>query len=211
MEKPRGRGFRFFPFRGLSPSPSPPTLLDGLIVLGARLNPQGQPGRIAKMRLLHGLALWRERCPGRPLILCGGASGPLPVSEARAMAEFALKWTADNWGLEWRERLRPCLVLEEDSRTTAASAANLLGLVRTLGLAAVGLVSDSLHIRRACFLFRRHFATHPVLVVPLPAPGVLRSYWRQGRYLRLGKMALREGGAWVKVLGSLARRRPLDR
>ncbi len=180
--------------------------LDGLVILGARLNPQGQPGRIAKMRLVHALEIWREHCPDGPLILTGGVTGPFPVSEARAMAEFALTWAADHWGPEWRERLGPCLVLEEASRTTAASAANLPALLCGLGLTAVGLVSDGLHMRRAHFLFRRHFAPHPLRVVPLPAPGVLRSYWRQGRYLRLGKMALREGGAWLKALASLARR-----
>jgi len=207
MEKPPRRTSRFFPFRHFASSPFPTTHLDGLIVLGARLNPQGQPGRVAKMRLLHALKLWRERCPGKPLILTGGVTGPLPVSEARAMAEFALKWAGENWGPEWQERLHPCLALEEKGLNTATSAAHTLPLLCRLGLQDVGLVSDRLHLRRAHFLFRRHFAPHPIRVVPVPVPGVLRSYWRQRRYLRLTKMALREGGAWLKVLGGLARRR----
>ena len=162
---------------------------------------------MAKMRLRHALEWWREHCPGRPLILSGGVSGATAVSEARAMAEFALKWAAENWSPDWQERLHPCLVLEEESLSTASSALHTLPLLRCLGLGSVGLVSDRLHLRRARFLFRRHFAPHFILVVPLPVPGVLRSYWRQGHYLRLGKMALREGGAWLKVLGGLARGR----
>ena len=207
MAKSPRRHPRFSPFRLSASSPFPPTRLDGIIVLGARLNPQGQPGRVAKMRLLHALKLWRECCPGRYLILTGGVTGPIPVSEARAMADFALKWAGENWSPDWQTRLHPCLVLEEESRTTAASAAHTLPLLRRLGLKIVGLVSDRLHLRRAHFLFRRHFTPHPILVVPVPVPGVLRSYWRQGRILRLGQMALREGGAWLKVLGGLARRR----
>ena len=45
---------------------SPPTLA-ALIVLGARLNPRGEPGRVAQLRLRHALNLWREhqsRLPG---------------------------------------------------------------------------------------------------------------------------------------------------
>ena len=134
-------------------------------------------------------------------------------SEARSMAQWALEWVAANWGPEFGEQLRPCLLLEEASPNTAASAANLLPLLENLGFTAVGLVSDGLHIRRAHFLFRRHFARHPILLVPLPVPGVLRSYWRQRHYLRLTKMALREGAAWLKTLGgqALGRRRPRPR
>jgi RNase P/RNase MRP subunit POP5 len=194
--------FRLFTFSPFAPPPHPAGL-DGLIVLGARLNPQGKPGRVARMRLLHALKLWREHYPGSLLILTGGISGAVPLSEARAMAEWALEWAADNWGPDLKEELSPCLRLEEASGTTAASAANTLLLVKGLKLQRVGLVSDGLHLRRALFLFRRHFARHPIRLHPLAVPGVMRHYWRQGRYLWLGKMALREGAAWLKVLGTL--------
>jgi RNase P/RNase MRP subunit POP5 len=204
MEKSLRPAFRFFPFRHSASSPFPPSPLDGLIVLGARLNSQGKPGRVARMRLLHALELWRQHYRGSLLILTGGISGAAPVSEARAMAEWGLKWAADNWGPELTEKLSPCLLLEEASSSTAASAANTLLLVKGLRLQRVGLVSDHLHLRRALFLFRQHFARHPIRLHPLPVPGVIRHYWRQGRYWWLGKMALREGGAWLKVLGALA-------
>ncbi len=187
----------------------PPSSLDCLIVLGARLNRRGEPGRVAQLRLRQALTLWREHHPGCRVLLTGGQRPGTATSEARAMARWSLAWTQNNWGLEAREKLAACLVLEEASHNTAASAANTLTLVQGLGVKAVGLVSDSLHCRRAHYLFRGCFARHGIMVHSLPAQGLLRHYWRQRRYWRLGKMALREGGAWLKVLGNvvLSRRR----
>ncbi len=181
---------------------SHPTLA-ALIVLGARLNPRGEPGRVAQLRLRHALTLWREHHPGCRVLLTGGQRPGTATSEALAMARWSLAWTQDNWGLETREKLAACLVLEEASHNTAASATNTLPLVQGLGVKAVGLVSDSLHFRRAHYLFQRRFSRHGIIVYPLPARGLVRHYWRQRRYWWLGKMALREGGAWLKVLGSL--------
>ncbi len=178
-----------------------------LIVLGARINPEGKPGRIARMRLEHALALWQKGGGASCLILTGGCSRPgLAVSEARAMADFALERVEQKWGPELRERLESSLVLEEGSLTTRESAANTLPLVLDRNFAAVGLVSDSLHLRRARYLFRRHFRRHPVVLHPLPVPGVIRHYWQNRRYLWLSKMALREAVAWLKVLARRPRR-----
>jgi uncharacterized SAM-binding protein YcdF (DUF218 family) len=156
------------------------------------------------MRLLHALKLWREHCPQGYILITGGVTGRAAVSEARAMARWSLDWVEENWGGEFRERLTSYLVLEEASHNTAASAQNTLPLVKSLNLQAVGLVSDVLHLRRVHHLFRRHFHPHLIALHPLPVPGLLRSYWQQRRYLRLTKMALREGGAWLKLLGRRA-------
>ena len=72
-----------------------------------------------------------------------------------------------------------------------------------LGGRSVGLVTDAFHMRRAVFLFKRRFTPQGIKVVPLAARGLVRHYWQQRRYLWLTKMALREGGAWLKVLGHL--------
>ena len=188
-----------------------PHKFDCLIVLGARLNPKGQPGRVARLRLLHALQLWREHRPGCQILITGGRRPGTAGSEAQAMARWSLNWVEDHWGAGVREELAACLVLEEVSHNTAASAANTLPLVQGLRRRAVGLVSDRLHMRRAHYLFRRHFARQGITIHPLPAQGLLQHYWRQRRYLWLTKMALREGGAWLKVLGNLVlgqRRRP---
>ncbi len=172
-----------------------------LIVLGARLNPQGLPGRVARQRLMHALQLWQETGAEAFIILTGGRSSMMPVSEAQAMAAFALSWAASHWGPELQEQLVAKLILEEASLSTAASASYTLPLVRDLNLGQVGLVSDWLHIHRACYLFRRRFQRHGVILHPCPVSGVLKHYWQQRHYVRLGKIVLREGGAWVKTLG----------
>jgi hypothetical protein len=174
-----------------------------LIVLGARLNPQGQPGRVARLRLLHALKLWRQLHPGCHLLITGGPRPGSAISEARSMAGWSLEWVAENWGPGLREELASCLILEEASRNTAASAANTLPLAQGLEVAAVGLVSDCLHLRRANYLFRRCYQRQGIAIQPLPAAGLLHHYWRQRRYLPLARMLLREGGAWLKVMGGL--------
>lgn len=177
---------------------SPP--LDGLIVLGARLNPEGLPGRIARMRLEHALNWWLADGARCCLLLTGGCSGKLPVSEAQAMAAYALGWAEARGGAELRERLAACLILEEASLSTRESARHALPLVKERCLNRVGLVSDVLHLKRAHYLFRRHFQHQGVSLHPLPVPGVVRTYLRNRRYLWLTKMLLRESGAWLKVL-----------
>jgi hypothetical protein len=175
--------------------------LDGLIVLGARLNPKGRAGRIARLRVEHALKIWQEGGAACCLVLTGGCSREgLDISEARAMADHALERAEAQGGPELRARLHNCLVLEETSRTTWESACRTLPLVQDLDLTAVGLVSDALHLRRARALFRRHYHHHPVKIHPLPVPGVIRHYWQHRRYLWLTKMALRETGAWLKFL-----------
>jgi uncharacterized SAM-binding protein YcdF (DUF218 family) len=191
-------------FRLLPSSPLPHQLFpDGFIVLGARLNPQGRPGRVIRLRLAHALNLWRHCGSQGYLILTGGFWPHAGCSEARAMADWALAFAAEHWGAEAREAIAAGLILEEASRSTAASARHTLPLVQGLGSRSVGLVTDALHIHRAAFLFRRQFAPLGITVQPLAARGLVRHYWRQRRYRWLTKMALREGGAWVKVLGRL--------
>ncbi len=181
-----------------------PHHLDGLIVLGARLNPKNEPGRVARLRLAHALHLWRH-CDCRVYVLLTGGYRPgSHRSEARAMADWALAWAGEHWGDDIRVALNACLILEEASRTTAASARHTLPLIEARGSRTVGLVSDSLHIPRANLIFQRHFRSRGIRVHPLPARGLVRHYWRNRRYWWLSKMALREGGAWLKVLGRLA-------
>ena len=181
---------------------------DCLVVLGARITPDGRPGRIARLRVEHALKLWLERGATGCLILSGGCSREgLAVSEARAMADHVLDQVQAAGGQQLRDRLAACLVLEEDSRTTREAARHTLPLILARNLEAVGLVSDALHMRRAHYLFRRHYRQHPVSLHPLPVPGVIRHYWQNRRYLWLMRMALRETGAWLKILARRSRPR----
>lgn len=124
------------------------------------------------------------------------------------MADWALAGASEHWGDAGREALEACLILEEVSRTTAASARHTLPLVAARGSRTVGLVTDAVHIHRALFLFQRHFRPRGIRVQPLPARGLVRHYWCNRRYWWLSKMALREGGAWLKVLVQQIARRP---
>jgi uncharacterized SAM-binding protein YcdF (DUF218 family) len=174
--------------------------LQVLVVLGGRVGADGYPGRPTRLRLLHALHLWREHYPEAYFLLSGGQNKGAPVSEARAMAEWSLKWVEENWGSEAKAHLASLLVLEESSRNTAGAAAHVLAIVQNLGLLRLGLVTDHLHMRRAHYLFRRQAKGRVHSLHPLPFPGLLRDYWRRRRFLRLGKMLLREGGAWLKAL-----------
>jgi hypothetical protein len=196
-----------FPFHPFASSSFPPPL-DGLIVLGARLNPQGEPGRVARLRLVYALNLWRHSDCRVYVLISGGCSRGSTCSEARAMAEWARRWVRQHWGEEASQSLNNCLILEEASLTTAASARHALPVVAARGSRTVGLVTDAVHIHRARFLFQRQFRHQGIRVHSLPARGLVRHYWRQRRILCLGKLVLREGGAWLKVLGKLALRRP---
>ena len=178
-----------------------PPALEVLIVLGGKVGADGYPGRPTRFRLLHALNLWQEHYPGAYLLLSGGRHHGAPFSEAKAMAAWSLNWVEENWGVAARERLAPLLVLEESSRNTAAAARNTLRLLKQLDCKQVGLVTDHLHMRRAHYLFRRQAAAHLHLLHPLPYSGLFKDYWQRRRFLRLTKMLLREGGAWVKVLG----------
>ena len=110
-----------------------PSHIDGLIVLGARLNPQGEPGRVARLRLVHALNLWRG-CNCRVYVLIsGGCSQGSACSEARAMADWARRWVREHWGEEVSQSLKNCLILEEASLTTAASARHALPMVAARG------------------------------------------------------------------------------
>jgi uncharacterized SAM-binding protein YcdF (DUF218 family) len=119
------------------------------------------------------------------------------------MADWALAWVRQHWGADVREALNSCLILEEASQSTTASARHTLPLVQELGSRTVGLVTDAVHIHRAHLLFRRRFDPQGIKVYPLPARGLVRHYWQHHRYLWLTKMVLREGGAWVKALSHL--------
>jgi hypothetical protein len=189
--------------QALTPTRQIPTL-EAFIILGARLNAQGQPGRIGRMRLAHALTLWQEQGASSHVIITGGPTHGTEATEAQAMAAFALAWAEDTWGPEMRDRLTDRLILEEKSHNTLASARHTLPLVQELNIRNVGLISDPLHIRRAHYIFRRHFKPHRIALYPLPVPGVIKHYWQNRRYLWLTKMALREGGAWLKVLSHRA-------
>ncbi|MDD3579976.1 MAG: YdcF family protein [Desulfobacca sp.] len=175
--------------------------MDALIILGCLIGKDGYPGRVARFRVSHALRLAVEHYPQSYLILSGGQQPGTPTSEARALATWGLGWAESEWDASTRQHLAARLLYEEGSLTTAESAKNTVRLLRDKGFTQAGLVTDSLHIYRAAYLFARQVADHQLYLHPLPVPGLYADYWRRRRYGRLSKLVLREGGAWVKLLG----------
>ena len=181
--------------------------LDALIVLGALIGRDGYPGRVARFRMMHALKLMAECYPHSALVISGGRRPGTPCSEARAMAGWGCGWRAEQAGEGgaggWQERI----ILEEKSRNTAEAARFTAGLLLARGWRRAGLITDGFHIRRAGYLFTRHFHRHDLVVVPLVASGLLSDYWRRGRWVRICKFTAREAGAWVKLLaGEVSRK-----
>lgn len=117
------------------------------------------------------------------------------------MAAWGLAWADAQWGIETRQHLEARLIYEEHSLTTADSARCTAVLLKEKGWQQAGLITDTLHMYRAHYVFNRHFAQYQLRLHPLPLPGLYVDYWRRRRYARLSKLLVREGGAWLKLLG----------
>ncbi len=115
------------------------------------------------------------------------------------MGAWAVSEAARRYGDEAAQGVAARLLPEEQSLSTAESAQNTAVLLQSHGLTSAGVVTDTFHMPRVRYLFAPTFRRHHLEFRPLPAPGLLRDYWRRGRLLRLGKFVLREGGAWVKL------------
>jgi hypothetical protein len=179
--------------------------MDAIIILGALIGRDGHPGRVARFRLAHALPLILEAYQDSWVLISGGWLPGRPVTEARAMGDWAVKQAREHWGEAAGEGLAPRLILEEVSLNTAESAHYTALLMQERGLKTAGLITDTLHMPRVEYLFGRTFPPQQLAFQPLPAPGLLQDYWQRRRYVRLSKFVLREAGAWVKVWGRRVR------
>jgi uncharacterized SAM-binding protein YcdF (DUF218 family) len=173
--------------------------MDAIIILGALIGRDGHPGRVGRLRLQHALPLVIEEYPDSWIVITGGLLPGRPVSEAQAMGEWAVRQALAYWGEAESRNLEQRLLPEELSLNTADSAHYTALLMQERRLKTAGLITDTLHMPRVKYLFKRTFQPRQLEFQPLPAPGLLQDYWRRRRYLRLSKFMLREAGAWVKV------------
>lgn len=116
---------------------------DAIVVLGARLTPEGELSALLEERVRAGVGLWQR---GGAPILCVTGGGPPGRVEADAMAAHALALGLDRAALRVE---RQSLTTEENARYTAA----LLGAEQCR---TVWIVSQPFHLLRARWLFRRH-------------------------------------------------------
>jgi uncharacterized SAM-binding protein YcdF (DUF218 family) len=141
--------------------PPPSARFDAIVVLGARVRPDGSASLALDRRVRLGCALLAEGLAPKLVITGGRVGGPVSEAEAaRALIE--------------RERLAPLdrVVIEPEATTTRTNATRTRAL---LGDADVLVVSDDWHLPRARRLFARHFRR----VETASAPGKMRGALRE--------------------------------
>ena len=116
--------------------PSAAPQADYYLVLGALVNPNGQPSAALAARCDTAIAVLNVN-PGSQAILCGGQGGDEPRTEAAAMQDYMIAHGAD------AERL----ILENKSSTTIQNIANAKKLLPEG--AAVAVITNDYHLARA--------------------------------------------------------------
>lgn len=132
--------------------------VDVIIVLGAALSRDGTPYKALTRRAEHAAAVWSRGTA--PAIICTGGFGAevrVRRSEADGCREVLM-----------RHGVPPsAIVLEETSRTTEENALCARAVMDRHGWRTAVVVSDSYHVLRARYLFRR--AGMDVVTSPVPA------------------------------------------
>ncbi|HEY4690425.1 MAG TPA: YdcF family protein [Anaerolineae bacterium] len=127
---------------------------DVIVVLGARVYPDGQPGPSLARRADHALSLYRRGYASH-IICTGGLDEPGSVSEARAACERIVAEGAP----------RQAVILEERATSTEENAAFTAAIMRERGWHSAIIASDGYHLLRAAWMFQRA----GVEVYPSPA------------------------------------------
>lgn len=115
---------------------------DAIIVLGARVLPDGTPSEALVARVERGVQLFRQGLAPR-LVISGGGTGE--TSEAAIGRALALRAGVPE---------AACFV-ETKSRSTFANARHSADLLRPLSVTCVFVVTDDFHAFRAAAHFRR--------------------------------------------------------
>lgn len=129
-----------------------------IVVLGARLNPDGTLPGVLEARLDAAAAMARAQ-PGVRVIVSGGATQRLPYNEAQAMLA----------GLTLRGVNPAFIMMEERSYSTVENARNTAAILRGVGAEGIALVSSDSHIDRAMGNFRS--AAPGLQLYPVGVPG----------------------------------------
>ena len=116
---------------------------DCIVVLGAKVYPDGHLSRTLLWRCDRAWELWRDGLAGE-LILCGGRGGDEPCTEAIAMAEYL------------RKRGVPGAQLHHEDRSvdTRENLRNASWIMAEHGWKSAILVTSDYHLQRALWLAR---------------------------------------------------------
>ncbi len=141
---------------------------DVLVVLGARVLPDGSPSAALLARIEKAVELYHQGVA--PRLLFSGGVGVYPPAEARVMRDVAVRLGVPP---------EACL-LEEQSHSTEQNARFSARLLRQMGARRVVVVSDPYHLLRARQYFRLQgfeVATSPALLAERNVQPVDRFYW----------------------------------
>jgi uncharacterized SAM-binding protein YcdF (DUF218 family) len=141
---------------------------DALIILGARVEPDGVASTTLQARVEHAVALY-ERGVAKHLVFSGGV-GDFGASEASVAMALAVKHGVP----------AEVCVLEEGSHSTRQNAEKSAVLLHARGWERVVLVTDPYHLPRASRLFRKQgleVTGSPVLLAPRHVVLRSRLWW----------------------------------
>lgn len=144
------------------------TPADALVVLGARVNPDGEPSTTLRARVEHAVTLYRRGLA--PKLVFSGGVGDFGASEAAVSRRVAVSLGVPE---------ADCL-LEEASHSTAQNAAFTAVLLREQSLRSIIVVTDPYHLPRALRLFEREgvrASGSPVVLAPRHRDALLRTWW----------------------------------
>ncbi len=128
---------------------------DAIVILGARVEPDGSPSSDLLSRTYHAMDLYNAGLA--PAVICAGGAGGDRLSAGAVACRFAVR----DLGLPVE---RAWVVEDSDAWTTADEATVVAELMRANGWQSAIVVSHPLHLYRARWLFQRqglHVLTSP--------------------------------------------------
>lgn len=120
---------------------------DAIVILGARVEPDGQPGPDLRVRTMHAVSLYRQGLA--PYVVCTGGYQDDRLSAAAVACRLAV-----SEGVPQEQ-----VLLADGSMTTGEDAASTRKLAADYGWHTAILVSHPLHLERARILFEEQGIT----------------------------------------------------
>ncbi len=152
---------------------------DAIVVLGARVLPNGRASNALRERVAQAVALYKAGLA--PVIICTGGVGDFPPAESVVAAELARKLGVP----------RTQVLAEDESVSTRQNARFAARICRAHGWKRVILVSQPYHLLRARLLFEREGLS--TSASPVPRPRVDDSVWQRALWsIREALLSLRD-------------------
>lgn len=136
---------------------------DCMIVLGARIHPDGKMSHALQYRCETALRLWREGL-AKTIFLCGGQCTMDPCPEAGVMRAFFLQngVPAD------------CLIVEDQSTNTIQNLRNAKEIMEARSYACAAMITSDYHLSRALWIARD--VGIDVWGIAAPSPHTLKGF-----------------------------------